>query len=231
MSDIASIKLKINEKIFVRDPEQTELGRKIIKQSIDLIDEVGFEKFTFKKLAERIHSTEASVYRYFENKHKLLIYLANWYWSWLEYQVNYQIHNIENPEKRLRVALRVIAGVSELSEEFQHIDKQALYRIIMVELPKASHTKEVDADNRDGFFKSYKSLCKCVAIMVQEVDSTYQFPHTLVSMCLESVHQQIFFSKHLPSLTDLKIINGNYEPMAIYLEDLVFRVLRPSPVR
>ena len=62
------LQIKMNEKLFVRNPEQTELGRKIIQFSIQLIQENGFESFTFKKLAEEIGSTEAGIYRYFENK-------------------------------------------------------------------------------------------------------------------------------------------------------------------
>ena len=63
-----SIQIKLNEKLYIRDPQDTKLGRKIIQHSILLIDEIGFEGFTFKKLAMRIGSTEASVYRYFEKK-------------------------------------------------------------------------------------------------------------------------------------------------------------------
>ena len=37
------------------------------------------EEFTFRKLAQKINTTEASVYRYFENKHRLLIYILAWY--------------------------------------------------------------------------------------------------------------------------------------------------------
>ena len=62
---------KLSEKLFLRDPQETELGRNIIRLSIKMMDEIGFEEFTFKKLAVKIKSTEASVYRYFDNKHKL----------------------------------------------------------------------------------------------------------------------------------------------------------------
>ena len=47
-----------------RDPQETELGRKIIEFSIILIEKIGFEAFTFKKLANEIGSTEKSIYRY-----------------------------------------------------------------------------------------------------------------------------------------------------------------------
>ena len=55
------ISLEINPSLFLRDPQQTELGRRILQQAILLIDELGLEQFTFRKLAERIESTEASV--------------------------------------------------------------------------------------------------------------------------------------------------------------------------
>ena len=81
---LANIKIQVNPKTYVKDPETSDLGKKIIQNSILLIDEIGFEEFTFKKLGEKIGSNESSIYRYFENKHKLLVYLSSWYWSWME---------------------------------------------------------------------------------------------------------------------------------------------------
>ena len=66
------LQLVLNDRYFLRDPLHTELGTKIVSQSILMIDQLGFEQFTFKKLAHAIGSTEASVYRYFDNKHRLL---------------------------------------------------------------------------------------------------------------------------------------------------------------
>src|SRR5690349_13984295 len=90
---MAILTFKLSENLFIRDPQETELGRNIIQKSIKMIDKLGFEDFTFRKLALAINSTEASVYRYFDNKHKLLIYLIDWYWTWLEYQIDFQINN------------------------------------------------------------------------------------------------------------------------------------------
>ena len=82
---LSKVSITVNDRIYLKDPESSELGLKILKGSIDMIDEMGLEAFTFGKLAKRIGSTEASVYRYFESKHKLLIYLTAWYWAWMEY--------------------------------------------------------------------------------------------------------------------------------------------------
>ena len=48
------ILFKLNSRLYVRDPQETELGRRIIGQGIQLIDSLGFEQFTFRKLAEAI---------------------------------------------------------------------------------------------------------------------------------------------------------------------------------
>ena len=85
-----SLQIKMNEALYLRNPENSELGKGILKFSIQMINEIGFEAFTFKKLAKEIASTEAGIYRYFENKHRLLVYLTAWYWSWLEYQILFQ---------------------------------------------------------------------------------------------------------------------------------------------
>ena len=48
-SVLANFKIQINDKIYVKDPETSDLGRKILEQSIILIDKIGFDNFTFKK--------------------------------------------------------------------------------------------------------------------------------------------------------------------------------------
>ena len=57
------LKIKMNDALFLRNPEDSELGKKIIKHSIQLISKNGLEAFTFKKLAEDIGTTEAGIYR------------------------------------------------------------------------------------------------------------------------------------------------------------------------
>jgi len=68
-----SINPKINSDIFLKNPMDSDLGKKIICSSVKMIDEIGFEKFNFKKLGNEIQSTEASIYRYFSNKNRVLI--------------------------------------------------------------------------------------------------------------------------------------------------------------
>ncbi len=64
-----NVSISLNPGLYIKDPQHSDLGKRIIKHSILLIDKIGFEQFNFKKLAEEMKSTEASIYRYFENKH------------------------------------------------------------------------------------------------------------------------------------------------------------------
>ncbi|GAB4126901.1 MAG: TetR/AcrR family transcriptional regulator [Raineya sp.] len=216
-----TIKVNINEKIYLRDPEMTVLGRKIIEEGILLIDEIGFEAFTFKKLAQKIDSTEASVYRYFENKHNFLIYVVNMYWSWISYQIDYETNNILDPFQRLKVALRVISSTS--SEQFliKNVSKEVLHRIVVSESPKAYHTKNVDRDNQEGFFKSYKLLCKKLAEMIKAIFPDYPYPFALSSTILETSHLQVHFAKHLPSLTEVRVVDNDYSSLIEFLELII----------
>lgn len=218
------IQIKISEKLFLRDPESTELGRKILPASIALIDQIGFERFTFKKLAKEIPTTEASLYRYFENKHKLLIYLISWYWSWLSYRLMFETHRIEGAEEKLRIAIRVFCHTVKMDiSPSPELDIAALYRIVVAESPKAYLTKEVDEVNKEGAYLSYKAFCKSVAEFVREINPAFLYPTALVSTAVEAAHHQKYFSEHLPSLTEVS--NGSMTEVTDFLTDMIFRVV------
>ena len=228
MASFASVQIRVNENIYLRDPEQTELGRRIIDASIRLIEKIGFEQFTFKKLAVEIKSTEASIYRYFENKHKLLTYLVSWYWAWLEYQVEFQTHNIEDPHRQLEIAIRILSDDIKYDPQFSHVDESILHRIVVAESSKSYLTKEVDSDNKEGYFLSYKSLVTRIARIVQELNPDFMYPIALVSTVIEASHTQKYFSKHLPSLTELKVAEHGDKEVSQFLKYILFRLLDPA---
>ncbi|MFN3403092.1 MAG: TetR/AcrR family transcriptional regulator [Cytophagaceae bacterium] len=221
---MTSIKIKLNEKLYLRNPEETELGRKILQKSILMIDQLGFEDFTFKKLAAEIESTEASMYRYFENKHKLLVYLVSMYWVWLDYQISFRTNNIRSTKEKLRIILKVICE-SRNNDPITEIDESALYRIVVNESAKAYLTKEVDSANKDGLYREYKAICKKIADLILEINPTYKYSHSIVSTLLEASHQQLFFARHLPSLTDFKDKKSEENELEKYLEHLLFSAI------
>ena len=219
-----NIQIKIHEKVFTKDPTTSDLGKNIILHSIGLIDELGFEAFTFRKLAEKVECTEASIYRYFENKHKLLIYHLTWYWSWLEYRITLATANIKSPEERLIIAIQLLTSPLEQEPRVPQVDESALYRIVIAESQKVYLTKSVDEENKQGLFFSYKRLCKKAAGIVHEINPKYRYPTALISTVVETSYDQRYFARHLPSLTEIP--KENEDGITEYLTELVLKAIK-----
>jgi AcrR family transcriptional regulator len=220
-----AIRIVLSDKLYLRDPSQTELGQKILNHSIQLIDELGFEGFTFKKLAIGIGSTEASIYRYFENKHKLLVYLVAWYWAWLAFVIDYQTHNISDPKQRLRLAIEVLANANINDPRTEHIDERLLHRIVIAESSKAFLTKQVDGEQEAGLFQGYINLVQTFATIVKDVNPTFTHPKALSVTVIEASRKQLFFAEHIPIVTEVGIGQNTENSLADYLELLTHRAL------
>lgn len=219
------IKITLNERLFQRDPQETALGQKIIKHSIVLIDEIGFEAFNFKKLAAHMESTEASVYRYFENKHMLLIYLVSWYWEWVSYLIDVNTMNIEDPKRRLHIIIETLLSASKENPTIGYVNESILHRIIISEGSKAYHTKEIDKENKEGFFINYKELSEKVSAVISELNPTFPYPHALASNLFEMANNHIYFAQHLPRLTDVRVEGDNYDSVEEMLKYFAFTLL------
>ena len=198
------INLHINPKTYVKNPVTTDLGKKILENSVILIDELGLEDFSFRKLAIRISSTESSLYRYFENKHYLFIYLLNWYWEWTSTRIDLKLINVKEPEEKLKLIIRTLIDSSMKNADSPFIDEEILHRIVVREGTKAYHHKLVDTENEYGFFLSYKTLCKKISDVIIELSHNHQYPKTLASTLVETANNNLYFAKHLPRLTDIK---------------------------
>lgn len=221
---LQGVQIKINEKLFLKDPESSKLGKKIIEESIRMIHEIGFENFTFKKLGVQIGSNESSIYRYFENKHKLLLYLISWYWGWMEYQLVFATNSIKNSKEKLLKSLLILTKEVKEDSTFSHINEVLLNKIVINEYSKSYLTKEVDEENKEGYYVIYKRLIGRLRDMIIEVDHEYQYPSSLASTILENGLHQHFLKEHLPSLTDC---NEKVTPTQ-YLTHLVFNTLNQN---
>ena len=217
------LQIKMNESLFLKDPQSTELGKRIVQQGIYMIADLGFEAFTFKKLSVELESTEASIYRYFENKHRLLIYLIAWYWSWIDYQIDYETNHTLDPILKLTRALEILCTKPQPDMAFPDIDETALRQIMVAESDKVYLTKQVDSDNKQGLFRGYKSLCKKLGKMVLGVNPSYPYPSSLISTVLEASNQQVFFAHHLPSLSESSLSKDAYKSNLHFIKSLVFK--------
>ena len=199
---LSNIKIKVNEKLYVKDPETSVLGKKIIEESILLIDTIGFDDFTFKKLGEKIGSNESSIYRYFENKHKLLVYLSSWYWSWMEYKLVFATTNYSNPSEKLKKAISIVTEKVEDDQNTMHINEAILNKIIIAEFTKTFHTKEVDQENKEGFYYIYIRVINRLTSIIKEVNPDYLYAKTLASSVVEGAMHQHFLKDHMQAITD-----------------------------
>jgi AcrR family transcriptional regulator len=225
---MATLSFKLTEALYLRDPQSTELGQRILKTSIILIDKLGFEQFTFKKLADEIDSTEASIYRYFENKHRLLLYLIDWYWAWIGYRIDFETNNIADPRERLSICLRVLTEEKNEDLYSADLDGKALHRIVMAEFEKTYLTKQVDNDNREGLFLPYKQVCRKVSDIVRQINPSFPYPMSLVSTLMLSVNHQLFYAEHLPSLTDIRYEpRQHFQKLNDFVNLLVTKALQP----
>lgn len=203
-------KISIPEGLSLKDPLQSKLGKSIITNSILLLDEIGFEAFTFKKLATKMGSNETSLYRYFENKHFLLLYLVVWYWNWVSYLIDYNTMNIVDPNRKLDLIIDNFVDATKENPSVDFVNEKILHRIMIAESSKAYHTKNIDEENKHGFYYSYKSLIQKVADVILEIDPKFPYPHSFGSTLFEMANNEIYFAEHLPKLTDIKVKKENY---------------------
>ncbi|WP_445956288.1 TetR/AcrR family transcriptional regulator [Yeosuana sp.] len=199
---LSNIKIAVPDKIFIKDPESSELGKKIIEHSILLIDEIGFDSFTFKKLGVKIESNESSIYRYFESKHKLLVYLTSWYWAWIEYRLVFATHNLSDASEQLEKSIEIVTRTIKEDTSFTHVNEIVLNRIVINEYSKSYLTKEVDTENREGYFAVYKRLINRISQMILKINPNYKFPSSLASTIIEGALHQHFLKNHFKSITD-----------------------------
>ena len=214
----------LNDRLFLKNPQSTELGKKIIRESITLMADIGYEQFTFKKLAAEIQTTEATIYRYFVNKHKLLIYLVSWYWNYLEFQMIVQLSNLTDPADKIRKVIDILVWEDNLEIDFGAFDHKALYYITIAEGNKTFLSKDVDENNKDMLYKPFKDLAGRIAGVFSEYNPSYKYPNTLASSVIDLSHLQHHFMHHLPRLSDFAK-KKRPKDIEAFLEDLVFKTL------
>lgn len=198
------MRVEVNSNLYLKEPFSSELGSLIVSEGTEMIQEMGIEVFTFKKLAQKIGSTEPAIYRYFENKHMLLLYLNAWYWAWLEHNLVFANSNIRDPYERLAMAIRLMVdGPICLENEF--LNPKLLRELVVNESIKGYLTKTVDAEHESGIFAQVYRFGERISTIIKEINPGYEFPKTLVFTIMESSLLQSFNSLHLPGMTEARL--------------------------
>ena len=149
------------------------------------------------------------------------MYLTSWYWGWLEYQLVFGTNSISNPSEKLEKAIEIVTRTTKEDSTFSHINEIALNRIVINEYSKSYLTKEVDSENKEGYFVIYKRLINRITKMIKEVNGSYAYPSSLASTILEGSLHQHFLKEHFNTLTDC---NENGGPTK-YFKHLVLTLL------
>ena len=125
---------------------------------------------------------------------------------------------------KLKIAINMLASpVSEEDPNLTHVNEVALHNIVIAESAKAYLTKEVDKEDREGSFSSYKSLCERIVDFIKEINPNYEYPASLVSTIIEGAHHQKYFSQHIPSLSNAP--KNDDQAIANFLTQMVKKTL------
>lgn len=197
------LKFELPDKLFLKDPQDSKYGHKLLTNAVELLDALGFEKFTFKKLGVKMESSEVSIYRYFENKHLLLLYLNCWYLEWVAYMIGIQTMNVKDSEEQLKIAIHCMVHASKESELTDYINESVLFQVIMKESSKTYHVSSVDQENKHGLYLPYKELVRKVAGIINRINPDFNYSNSLAITLFEMINNQSFYAQHLPTLTSL----------------------------
>ncbi|MGM0634706.1 MAG: TetR/AcrR family transcriptional regulator [Bacteroidota bacterium] len=201
---LEKINTPISDSLYLKNPESSKLGNKIITQGVLLMDELGFEQFNFKRLAARIHSTESSIYRYFENKHNFLVYISALYWGILDYRLEAAIQPIKNATHRLLKAVEIVTGTPKNIDFESKLDLISLRNIIIEEFTKAYHIKSVNDEISKGYFQPYKQLVLKLVKLINTANNQYPYARSLASSIVNGSLHQHYLAAHFSSITDCK---------------------------
>jgi hypothetical protein len=134
----------------------------------------------------------------------LILYLSNWYWSWLFYRLQTGLKNIEAGKKKLAKAIEILCRQSEDDNLIEHINLVKLAHLIHLESGKIFRVRDVDQENQQGYYLPYKLLHETVKDIILEVEETFPYAESLAASIIQGIHHQYFNFEHFPTLTSMK---------------------------
>lgn len=199
----APIQLRPDPELYLKDPESSRLGKEILAQGMLLMNELGLEAFTFKKLATRIGCTEVSLYKYFPNKQRMLQYYFQLYWLWLRQLCGGFAERSVDPRRTLEQVVEALCGVWPKELPPCPLDPSGLRMLQIAEGMKSYLHKNVDADNARLLFMPYKALAGFIADCLVACREDVPMPRSFATTIIEMANSLPFAMEHLPALTEL----------------------------
>lgn len=189
-----SFRMSLGEEFYLRNPQDTELGRRIVETSLAMIVKDGFIPFSIKKLAVSIKTTEASVYRYFSNKECILLYCIGMFWAETEFRIKFQTNNMNNPKDRLSAIIDILTdehGAAEQEFETSHFtllrNLACLNNSLIFILMEVQKQHQITKAALMPIIKSvYGSINDSVSQLVSDKSKAFMLTETIISFCLNS---------------------------------------------
>jgi AcrR family transcriptional regulator len=212
-----NFRIEVNSSLFIKNPTSSKLGESIVKEGLSLLENIGYEDFTFKKLAISIQTTESTLYRYFENKHQFLMYLFNYYWTWMEVNFTMAITNISDPQEQLKRIIGVLVTQAPQKIGSLLLDEFLLKQVITNESSKTFLNKKVDEENKAGYYLTFKRNVCLISEVLLKMNPNYLYPNALAATLIEASFHQRYFGLHLPRLTNELHVTSNLEDFLFHL--------------
>ena len=212
-----NFRIEVNSSLFIKNPTSSKLGESIVKEGLSLLENIGYEDFTFKKLAISIQTTESTLYRYFENKHQFLMYLFNYYWTWMEVNFTMAITNISDPKEQVKRIIGVLVTQAPQKIGSLLLDEFLLKQVITNESSKTFLNKKVDEENKAGYYLTFKRNVCLISEVLLKMNPNYLYPNALAATIIEASFHQRYFGLHLPRLTNELHVTSNLEDFLFHL--------------
>jgi AcrR family transcriptional regulator len=220
-SILTQLNIQLDESLYLKDPMGTEVGHELVRTGAELIAHDGLESFTMKKLATELGSPESTVYRYFQNKNQLMLYISSWYWSLLEWKIAFATANLSDARQSLDKALQVLSGGTE-EVQTAIVHEQLLNKIVIRESFKSLHICAPNTESCERFFGAYLNLTQRLAELISNVHRAYPMPKALAVTLIETAHYQQFLQHFIPALTEVRVDNHHLQKL---LHHIAFKAL------
>jgi hypothetical protein len=132
--------------------------------------------------------------------------------------------NVEDPKQKIKIVIKTIVDTIRMATPVAYIDRDALHQLVIFEGTKAYHVKEVDEENKQGFFHTLKMLNSKISGIILELNPAFPYPKAAASDLLEMANNHSYYAEHLPTLTDIKIEKENTEELEQMMEYFIFRL-------
>lgn len=147
-----------------RSPEEVQkIREEILDKTLELINEVGFDNFTMRKLAGKLGLTATTIYQYYKNKEELYFAALTQGFDTLCDVVQEALGKQNDPKERLREVIRAVIRFS--------LAHPNVYNILFVsDVPKYYDYVGTESE----------------AVAKNELDAAMRFRNLLISTVLQS---------------------------------------------